>query len=117
MHICPWKKQQIRAQDTGDSAACADHRDERIRTCQGMGIGSEDPAGEIEDKKPQMTQHILYIIAEYPQIEHVASKMKKAAVHEHGGKDCQRRMYRLDPFKGQEVVRNCTICIGYFLYP
>ena len=32
-----------------------------------------------------MPQHILYIIAEDPEVQHIAADVKKTPVYEHGG--------------------------------
>ncbi len=51
-----------------------------------MRIGSEYTAEEIEKNEPHMSKPVLDIIAEYPEIDHVADDMQQSAMHEHGGK-------------------------------
>jgi hypothetical protein len=36
-----------------------------------------------------MPETVFYIVAEYPQVEHVAAQMKPAGVHEHGREEGQ----------------------------
>ena len=46
-----------------------------------------DPAHQIEDQELDRPELVLDVVAEDPQIEHVAAEMQPAAVHEHGGED------------------------------
>jgi hypothetical protein len=49
-----------------------------------------------------MPQPVLNVIAEDPQIEHVAQQVQPAAVHEHGGKQC----YRIPDGVGKKAPRH-----------
>ena len=51
-----------------------------------------------------MSQPVLDIIAEYPEVEHVAPDMQQPAVHEHRGKYGEHRRYRLVRVEAQDVL-------------
>jgi hypothetical protein len=48
-----------------------------------VGQGREYSAGEIEEQVAQATQLVLEVVPEDPEVEHVAEKVREAAVHEH----------------------------------
>ena len=54
-----------------------------------MGQRGHDPACDVEKEIFYMTQCVLDIVSEDPQVEHVAKKMKPAPVDKHGGKKGQ----------------------------
>ena len=44
-----------------------------------------EPAYEVEEREPGRAHHLLQVVAENPQVEHVAAEMHPAAVQEHRG--------------------------------
>lgn len=66
-----------------------------------MCIGGDETRGKIKDQEPEMSESVFYVVAEDPEIEHVAPEMKKTAVKEHGGKDCGKGMDWLGFLEGQ----------------
>lgn len=60
-----------------------------------------------------MSEIILDVTAEHPEIEHIAAEMKETAVHEHAGQESQMRikLYMQAGLYGmEEVVRNHAEC-------
>ena len=73
--------------------------------------GRRDAADQIKQQKPERTEIVLDVVAENPEIEHIAENMQPAAMHEHGGEDrlhfCGRAGRELARHKGpcaDEVV-------------
>ncbi len=54
-----------------------------------VGERSENPADEVEDEVPQVSERVLDVVSEDPEIEHVAGDVGDAAVHEHGEQEGQ----------------------------
>ena len=50
-----------------------------------MGKGRQKAGDQVEDKVLDMAQMVLDVIAENPEVGHIASEVEKPAVHEHGG--------------------------------
>jgi len=86
-HVCTWKEQDIGAKHAGNRAAGAHHRDRGrgIRDC--VTQRRQDAASEVKDHKARMPHHILDVVAEDPEIEHVADQMHPASVHEHASQE------------------------------
>jgi len=102
----PGKEEDVGAQYPRYCPAGSDHRDRGIRGRQCVGIGGKDAAEEIKQKEPQVAQHVFDVIAEYPEVEHVATDMKEPAVHEHRGEDGQERGNGLVRMEGEYVMRD-----------
>ena len=77
------EEQQIGAEHAGDRAACADHGHRRGGIGDGMAEHGEDAAQHIEDGKSDMPHRIFNIVAEDPQVQHVADQMHPASVQKH----------------------------------
>ena len=88
-------QQQIRAEHTGDRAARADHRNFRARLWDRLRQRGGDSAEQVEDKIAAMTHAVFDVVAEDPEIEHVADQMHPAAMHEHRSENGERRRYDL----------------------
>ena len=58
-----------------------------------------------------MAELVLDVVAEDPEVEHVAEDMEKTAMHEHGGEERERGMDRLCGLHGDNIVRYRTIGI------
>lgn len=82
-----------------------------------MCIGGDETGSKIKDQKPEMSESVFYVVAEDPEIEHIAPEMKKTAVKEHGGEDGGNRMDRLGLLEGQKVMGNRTVMVNHFLLP
>ncbi len=82
-----WKKKEVGAEHPGNSAACPDHRNNGRGFSDGMGIGSRHSGNKVEGKEAEMPQAILYVVAEYPEVEHIASYVEEPAMKKHGGED------------------------------
>src|SRR3990172_4808233 len=83
----PRIQHQVRAEDAGDSAAGADHRDHLVRVdghLQSDGPGGGD---EVEDSVLHVAEGVFDVIAEDPEVDHVAEDVQPAAVNEGGGND------------------------------
>jgi hypothetical protein len=86
------EQEEIRAEDAGHRAAGADHRDVRARGGQRLRDRRRDARQEIEDEESPVPQRILDVVAEDPQIEHVADDVHRVErVHEHRGEDRHQR--------------------------
>lgn len=48
-----------------------------------MGGSGADPASQVKKEKLKVTQGILDIVSEDPEIEHIPDDMDKAAVEKH----------------------------------
>ncbi len=104
MDIRAGKKQHVSPEDAGNGPARTDHRHGRRRIRQGVGIGGANTAEEVENDEADMAEPILDIVAEYPQVEHIAPEVEQTSVHEHGGKDSKGGMDRLPRFESEEIV-------------
>jgi hypothetical protein len=58
-----------------------------------------------------MSKPVFDIIAENPEIQHIACDMKKPAVHEHGSEYGKHRRYGLMGFEIHDVVRDGAVGI------
>lgn len=80
-----------------------------------MGIGSYYAAKKVKSHKSYMSDPVLNIIAEDPEVEHIASEMEEPSMKEHRGEYGEQGMDRLALLKGQQAARNCAVCQGYVL--
>ena len=65
-----------------------------------LGERRRDAAEQIEDQELHVPEAVLDVVAEDPQVQHVAAEVQPAAVHEHGGengRDVGPRMVREAP--------------------
>ena len=90
-HPRPRKQHQIGPQHAGNGAAGADHRHDGIGIGKRVRIGGDDAGDQIKQRKPNMAQGILDIVAENPEIEHVAAQVQQAPMKKHRGEDGNRR--------------------------
>ncbi len=63
-----------------------------------------------------MSESVFYVVAEDPEIEHIAPEMKETAVKEHGGEDGDNGMNRLGLLEGQQVMGDRTVMVDYVLF-
>lgn len=80
-----WKQEKIGAEYCGDGAAGSHHGDLRRRIGHRMGERSQNPTQDVEDDVFGVPHRIFDVIAEDPEIEHVAQQMHPAAVEKHAG--------------------------------
>ena len=52
-----------------------------------LGERRGDAAEQIEDQELHVPEAVLDVVAEDPQVEHVAAEVQPAAVHEHGAEN------------------------------
>ena len=84
---CSRVQDQISSKHSGNSAACPDHRDARGGMENNMRKTCSHSRKEIENDKSQRPEIVFDVVSEYPEIEHVEEKMKKAAMDKHGSKE------------------------------
>src|SRR5215471_11357712 len=77
------KKQQIGAEHPGHRPARSDHGDGRVRIERHLRERGDKARRQIEDQKSTVTQGVLDVVAEDPQVEHVAADVQEAPVQEH----------------------------------
>ena len=87
MHIGIGVDQQIGAEHAGNCSARAEHRDGRARVGERLAQRRGDAARQIEQQVADVPEHILDIVPEDPQEQHVAADMQPARVEEHAGED------------------------------
>src|SRR6185503_4150879 len=63
-----------------------------------------DTAQQIEGQEPAVSHAVLDVIAEDPEIEHVAGDVQKAAVEKHRGDDRYPREVRRNQAVGEDEV-------------
>ena len=73
----------IESQHPGYRPRSADHGDLRIRARQDKQHNRTDTCEQIEDDVPDWSEQFFDIVAEYPEVEHVANQMHPAAMQEH----------------------------------
>ena len=80
---------QIGAEHAGNRSARSDGWDLGGRIERGMREAGEHAAEEIEEREPPMPHGVFDIVAEDPEVEHVAEQMHEAAMQEHRREKCQ----------------------------
>ena len=76
--------QDIGAEHAGDGARGADVGHVRFRHREILGERRRDAGQQIEEQVFGVAEAVLDVVAEDPQVEHVAAQVQPAAVHEHG---------------------------------
>jgi len=61
-----------------------------------------DAAEQIENKIPDMPQHILHIVSKNPEKEHVPDKMEPPSVEKERGKERKKGWNRIKIIIGQQ---------------
>src|SRR5262249_20782396 len=79
----------IRAHQPGYRAARADRWDRGTRIADDVQRRRAEAAEQVEQDKTPLAQHVLDIVAEDPQVEHVPTDMEPVGVQEHGREDGQ----------------------------
>jgi len=62
---------------------------------EGLGERGRIPGGEVEDEEPQAAHHVLDVVPEDPEKQHVSKDVEPGRVQEHA---------REDPFRPGEVA-------------
>ena len=86
----------VGAEDAGDRAARADQRHRRARVLRGVGETRHDAANQVEGEELEMPELVLDVVAEHPEIEHVADQVHPAAVQEERRHQGDFRRYQVD---------------------
>ena len=90
---------QVGAEHAGDRARRAERRDDRVGVEQNVGGRGGEPADEVEDGELDVAEQVLDLIAEDPEVEHVARDVHQRPVHEH-----RRQERELDRHRPRVVV-------------
>ena len=59
-----------------------------------MGQRGKNAAEDIEDDETAMAHHVLDVVAEDPEVQHVPDQVHPASVEEHAGEETHRRWDR-----------------------
>ncbi len=62
-----------------------------------------------------MAELVLYVVAEYPEVKHVAAYVHQPAVHEHRGNYGQGCRYGLVRVKAKDILRYRAVIVHYLL--
>src|SRR5215212_5012058 len=73
---------EIGAEDRRDRAGRSDQRGAGRRVREDLAEGGHHPAGQVEQEEAKAAEAVLDVVAEDPQIEHVAAQVQPAAVEE-----------------------------------
>ena len=82
---------EVGAHDAGYRARRPDHRHERARRRGRLRQGCSGAAQQVEQQEAAVPHAVLDVVAEDPEVEHVAGEVHQTAVHEHRGDDGQPR--------------------------
>ena len=94
-----WREDEVRAEHAGDRARRAEHRRRRHEALPDRG---DDPAEQIEEQVRCAPEPRLDVVAEDPEIEHVADDVQPSAVQEHVRHERHERRER--PCAGGQVA-------------
>ena len=78
-----WVEHEIRAHDTGDRAAGANHRDDGVGRHERLPERGRNAAQQVEREEAPVAHAVFDVVAEDPEIEHVPADVQEAAVKEH----------------------------------
>ena len=87
-------KHEVGAEDARDGAARADGGDLRGGLHGGVGEPRHHAAEEIEDREAPVAHRVFDVVAENPEIEHVAEQVHEAPVQKHRGDDGEPGRHR-----------------------
>src|SRR4029079_5941160 len=85
------EKHDVHAERCRDRTGRADQRRGRLRVDDHLGQRRCDAADEVEDEERDPAKAILDVVAEDPQVQHVAEDVQPATVQEHAGDHPERR--------------------------
>ena len=103
-HPGPREEHEIRPERRRDRPGRADRRDRRGRVDGDLGEARERAAEQVEAEEPEPPEAILDVVAEDPQVEHVAQQVHPAAVQELAGdqrRGLVRQVVAAAPGRGQ----------------
>ena len=85
------EENDVATKDAGNGAGGAEAWDELVLPEEGSAEyvreAGEYAAKEVEEQVAQVAEGIFKVVAEDPEIKHVAEEVKEAAVHEHAAKE------------------------------
>src|SRR5438093_1235264 len=84
---CPWVQHEVGAEDRGDRARGPDDGRRRGRVDEDLAGRGGETAEQVESDEAGPPEPILDVVAEDPQVEHVADQVDPAAVQEHARDD------------------------------
>src|SRR3990172_95443 len=114
-NLRPRIEHDIRAEYPRYGAARAYKRYGGVRVKGDVSHACRDARKKIKDYEFDFAEPVFYVVAEYPEKQHIPEDVKKSAVHEHGGKKRERRrkkVCRRDVLKAHNLVRNGR-CLEY----
>src|SRR3954451_8571214 len=82
-HPSPRVQDDIRAEDRGDRPRRADHGRRGVRADHHLRAGGHEAAEDVEEEEAEPAEAVLDVVAEDPQVQHVADQVDPAAVEEH----------------------------------
>ena len=102
-----WIEHEIRAHDTGDRAARANHRDDGVGRRERLTERSRNAAQQVEREEASVAHAVFDVVPEDPEIEHVPCDVQEAAVKKH-------RCEHADPgeVRGDEAEREHELIDG-----
>jgi hypothetical protein len=74
---------EVGAHQAGDRAGGPQRRDVRERVGRDLREAAGQAAGQVEEHVAHGAQDLLDVVAEDPEVEHVAGQVQRAAVQEH----------------------------------
>lgn len=86
------KEDKIGSQHSSNGSAGPDGGDGRGWVGEDMGQTRNRAAQKIEEEVAEMAHAILHVIAEDPQVEHIAQDVEPSAMQKHGGNKGQKKM-------------------------
>jgi hypothetical protein len=97
----PWIGHDVCAKHTGNGSARTDARHVAIVVQDRMDDSGAESAQHIKQKESKMSKPVFHVVAEDPQVPHVADQVKPASMQEHGCKKwhnhSRERQIRLRP--------------------
>ena len=100
----PREEHEVGAEGRRDRAGRADRRDRRGRVDGDLRQAGERATEQVEAEEPDAAEAVLDVVAEDPQVEHVAEQVQPAAVQElagHEGRGLVRQVVAAGPGRGQ----------------
>ena len=77
-------EQEVGSQNTGDGSTRANAGDYDVVIDAGVDEPGSEAGQQVEHQEPAVSQAVFHIVAEYPEVPHVANQMQPTAVQEHG---------------------------------
>jgi len=72
-------------------------------------------AEEVKEDEPEMAESVFDVVAEDPEVKHVAEDMENPPVHEHGREERQGGVDGLGGLHGNDIVWDSAVSIDDLL--